>query len=138
MFVTGKPFQPSLIFVGKARNFPYSGVHFKCSTHVGSSLIHKHWTILEGIATDKPSSLLRTFVNYGRKKFFIIGPRSERNRRLFSEKQLIFPTELIHRKLLKRVFFQFFYIFLQKKLKKNSWLLSFRHRHEIKRRSVPW
>ncbi len=30
----------------------------------------KHWTRLEKIAKDKPSSLLRKFVNYGRKKFY--------------------------------------------------------------------
>jgi hypothetical protein len=38
------------------------------------SLSHKYSTRLESLARDKHSSLLRTFVNYGRKKFYIIGP----------------------------------------------------------------
>jgi len=28
--------------VGKARSLPLSGIHFRCSTQVGSSLTHKH------------------------------------------------------------------------------------------------
>jgi hypothetical protein len=36
-------------------------------------LAHKHKTRLAKLARDKHSSLLRTFVNYGRKKFYEIG-----------------------------------------------------------------
>ncbi len=36
---------------------------------------HKHLTKLEKIARGKPSSLLRTFENYGRKKFYNIDSR---------------------------------------------------------------
>jgi hypothetical protein len=43
-------------------------------TLVGSGLIHKHWTRLERLASDKCSSLLQKVVNYGRKKFYNIGP----------------------------------------------------------------
>jgi hypothetical protein len=59
VFVSGKPFQPSLMFVAKARNLPQSEVHLRCSTQVGSSF----------------TNIFRTFVIYGRKKFFTIGPR---------------------------------------------------------------
>jgi hypothetical protein len=38
------------------------------------SLTHKHWTRLNRLARDKPSSLLRKSVNYGRKKFYDTGP----------------------------------------------------------------
>ncbi len=39
-------------------------------------LIHKHYTRLERPARDKHSSLVQTFVNYGRKKFYKVGPLS--------------------------------------------------------------
>ena len=39
-------------------------------------LIHKHLTRLEKLARDKRSSLLRTFVNYGHKKLYNVGPKS--------------------------------------------------------------
>jgi len=42
---------------------------------MGSGLTCKHCTRLERLARDKRSCLLRTFVNYGRKKFYNIGPR---------------------------------------------------------------
>ncbi len=58
MFAPGKLFQPRLMFVGKARSLPLSGV-------LG-------W---KGLARDKHSSLLRILLNYRRKKFSNIGPR---------------------------------------------------------------
>jgi hypothetical protein len=36
----------------------------------------KRYTRLERLARDKHSSLLRTLINYGRKKFYNIGPRA--------------------------------------------------------------
>ena len=65
-----------------------------CST-LGQALgpTHKHQTRLERLARDERSSLLRIFVNDGRKKFYNIGPwpdhRSgdsgqDRNRPVFS------------------------------------------------------
>ncbi len=63
VFVLCKPFQPSVMFVGKARSLPQS-----------ASLTRKHSTRLERIAIDKHSSLLRKSVNYGRKKFYSTGP----------------------------------------------------------------
>ena len=44
-----------------------------CFTQVGSSLTHKHYTKLEKLAKDKPISLLRKLVNYGRKKSYNTG-----------------------------------------------------------------
>ncbi len=44
-----------------------------CSTRVGSSLFHKHQARLESIVSEKHSGLPRTFVNYGRKRFIIMG-----------------------------------------------------------------
>ncbi len=36
-----KPFQPSLMFVGKAKSTPLKGAFLMCSTWVGSNLSHK-------------------------------------------------------------------------------------------------
>jgi hypothetical protein len=66
-FVTGEPFQPSLMFVRKGGAYP-SGAH-KRSGALPTN-IRLSWKGLPG----KNSSLLRTFVNYGRKKFCNIGP----------------------------------------------------------------
>ncbi len=75
MFVPGKPFRPSLMFVGKAK--AYARVEqLKCTSLVlGPGLSYKHWTRLERLVRDKHSSLLRKFVNYDRKEFYNIGPR---------------------------------------------------------------
>ncbi len=70
MFVPGKPFQTSPMFMGKAtleRSF----------TRVGSSLLSNCKNRLERLDMDKHSSLLQKFVNCGCKKIFNIGPRSE-------------------------------------------------------------
>jgi hypothetical protein len=42
---------------------------------VGSGPTGKHYTLLERLARDKHSSLLRKSVNYGRKKDYSTGPR---------------------------------------------------------------
>jgi len=42
---------------------------------VDSGVTHNHYTRLEKLARDKHSSLLRTFVNYGHKKFYNVEPR---------------------------------------------------------------
>jgi hypothetical protein len=55
------------MFAGKAGAYP-SEASFRCST-LG------HWTGLERLARDKHSSLLRKFVNCGRKKFYRIWHR---------------------------------------------------------------
>ncbi len=38
VFVRGKPFKPSLMFVDKARGLPWGGASERCLTRVGSSL----------------------------------------------------------------------------------------------------
>jgi hypothetical protein len=48
VFVPGKPFQPSLMFVGEARSLPY-GAPEKCFTRVGS--IRLGWQGLPGTNT---------------------------------------------------------------------------------------
>jgi hypothetical protein len=72
----GKPFQPSLMFVGKARSQPKSGAPERYFTRAGSSLACKHYTRLERLATDKCYALFLKFVTYGCKKFYNIGPWS--------------------------------------------------------------
>jgi hypothetical protein len=70
MFVPGKRFQSSLIFVGKIGAY-LSEVPFRCST-LGYSpgFICEHKAKLEILAKIKNSSLLRTFVNYSHKQFY--------------------------------------------------------------------
>jgi hypothetical protein len=73
VFVFDKSFLPTLMFVGKAGAYPRVK-QLKCTTPGHS---YKHWTSLERPARDKHSSLSQNFVNYGRKKFYSIGPRLE-------------------------------------------------------------
>ncbi len=70
-FVTGKPFKPGLMFVGKSR-FYLCEAPFRSST-LGQAprLTHKHQTRMEEPARNKHSSLLHTWANYSCKK----GPR---------------------------------------------------------------
>ncbi len=72
MFVPGKPFQPSLMFVGKARSLPKSDAFERCFTLVGSGLNRKHWTRVKRFVRDKRSSLLQK----GSNKFYNIGPET--------------------------------------------------------------
>jgi hypothetical protein len=58
------------MFVGKAGAYPIEEP-LRYST---PGLAHKQQTSLESLARDKHSSLIRTFVNYGGKKFYNIGP----------------------------------------------------------------
>ncbi len=75
MFVPGRPFQLSLMFVVKARGLHKSGESERCFTWVGSPTL-KDKTRLERPDMDKHSSLFWTFVNYNR-KIFKHGPRTE-------------------------------------------------------------
>ena len=77
VFLPGKQLQPSLMFVSKAKAYP-SKTPFRFSLlGQASGLTHKRWPMLERPAMDKHSSLLRTFVIYGRKKFYNIDPRMQ-------------------------------------------------------------
>ncbi len=74
MFVHGKPLQPCLMFEGEAGAYPRMG-QMKCaSPGEAPRLTYQHWTILERSIRDEHCSLFQTFVNYGRKKFYNIGP----------------------------------------------------------------
>ncbi len=70
VIVAGKPFQPSLMFAGKAGAYT-NKAPFTCST-LGQTLrlTHKHQSRLKILTRDKHSSLLRISVNY--RQFFII------------------------------------------------------------------
>jgi hypothetical protein len=71
LFAPSKPFQRSLMFVGKDRSLPYSRAPERFFNWEGSCFTSKH---LAKACRDKHSCLLWTFVNNGRKKFYNIGP----------------------------------------------------------------
>ncbi len=76
VFDPRKPFQPSLIFVAKAKSQPY----LKCASLRQAPallLTHKHHSRLKMLARGKHSSLLQTLINYGRKTFYNTGPQSQ-------------------------------------------------------------
>jgi hypothetical protein len=76
VFVPCKPFQDTIAFEGKAGAYP-SETPLGCTTlEWAHGLAHKQMTRLERLARDKHFSLLRKFVIYVRKKFYIIGPKS--------------------------------------------------------------
>ncbi len=77
MFVSDRPFQPSLICVGVARSLTYSGASAMSFTYLDSDHTHKHQTKVEKLAGDKHSSLFKKFVNYGSKKFNKIGLKAQ-------------------------------------------------------------
>jgi len=74
VFVAGRTFQLSLMFVGK------TGTYLNVAPSRRSTLVwapdptHKYKTMLEMPARNKHSSLLQAFVNYVCKKVYIIGP----------------------------------------------------------------
>jgi hypothetical protein len=71
-----KHVQSSLMFDGKAGTYPREET-FSCSTlGLTPVLTHNLYIRLENPERGKHSSLLRTFVNYDRKKFYNIGPGS--------------------------------------------------------------
>jgi hypothetical protein len=71
VFTTGKPVQPSLMSVKKAGAYP-SGATKRSSPFRLLALPTNLF-----LASDIHSSFLRTFVNYGRKKFYNIGSRAQ-------------------------------------------------------------
>ncbi len=66
VFAPGRPFQPSVMFAGKARSLLYG--------RGGSCLSRKHYIRLEKLAKDKHSSLFYPFVSYGEKRICEYGP----------------------------------------------------------------
>ncbi len=100
MFVHGKLFQLSIIFASKARAY-LSGVSFRHSTlGWAPGFFCKHLTRPERPERDKHSSLLQTFVNDGRKKFYKIGPRG-----LYHKKSRVNNLQKINRFCSKLVSF---------------------------------
>jgi hypothetical protein len=71
-FVPGKPFQPNVMFAGKARSLP----------KLDYSDTHKHDAFLEIFPRDKHCSLFGRYINYGRKKFYNIGTRGRSGKKL--------------------------------------------------------
>ncbi len=58
------------------RSLPQSGARERFFIQgQAPGLTHKHYNRLIRLVRDKHSSLLQIFVNYGRKKFYNIGPR---------------------------------------------------------------
>jgi hypothetical protein len=55
----------------------YPRVEHPENTLVSSSLIRKQYTSIEMPAMNKRTTLLRTFANHGRNKFYNIGPRCD-------------------------------------------------------------
>jgi hypothetical protein len=74
VFVSGKPIQLSLLFVGEARILPESEAPERSFTWQGSGLTFKYYIRLERLAGDKHSSFLQKYVNYGCKKFIVHAP----------------------------------------------------------------
>ncbi len=72
MFVNGKPFQPSLMFVGKAGAYPIEEPFRCCTLGQASGLAHKQETRLERLTRDKHSNLLRNFINHRQKGFIAL------------------------------------------------------------------
>jgi hypothetical protein len=62
MYFRGKPFHPSLKFVGKTKSLPKMEVFERCSTQAGSCLTLNYKTRFERPARDKHSSLFGLFV----------------------------------------------------------------------------
>jgi hypothetical protein len=69
MFDPGRLFQPSLMFVDRGKEPTTSGAP--------KSLTQKQYNSLEKSARGNHSSLIRIFVNYGRKRLYTIGPCSK-------------------------------------------------------------
>ncbi len=61
------------MFEGKARVYPGEALFRSSTLGYAPGLTHKYYTELEWLAKDKHSSILKTFVNYGRKTFYKIG-----------------------------------------------------------------
>jgi hypothetical protein len=60
VFVPGKPYQPSLMFVGKPRSLPESGTPVRCFILVYGPT-HKRKTTRDRLARDKHPSLLACY-----------------------------------------------------------------------------
>jgi hypothetical protein len=74
VFVPGSPFQPSLMFVGEAKDLPLSGAPERCFAQVGFLPYPQTLDWAGRLAREKHSTLLQKPVIYGRKKFNSTSP----------------------------------------------------------------
>ncbi len=65
MFISGKPLQSILIFVGMPGAYPWV-------EHLNDESVGYDYTRVEKLAVNKHSSLFRTFVTYASEKFYNI------------------------------------------------------------------
>jgi len=75
VLVPGKAFQLGLIFVSKAGAYPRVEQLKRASLGQPPDVTCNRKTRLRRAVSDKHSSLLQKFINYGRKKFYSAGPR---------------------------------------------------------------
>jgi hypothetical protein len=73
VFVPAKPFQLSIMFMIKDGVY-LTEAPFMCST-LEKAPAQKQLNRLKKLARDEHARLLRKLVNYGRKKFYNIGPK---------------------------------------------------------------
>ncbi len=74
VFVTGRPYKPTLMFTGMARFYLF-GAPYRCSTPgLASSLTHKFQTWQEKPARNNHSNLLDPFVSYAEKNVVNMAP----------------------------------------------------------------
>jgi hypothetical protein len=59
LIIVGRPYQPSLMFVGKPGNQYKSGALERRFTRIGAGLIHKYMTRLEMLARNKHSKICK-------------------------------------------------------------------------------
>jgi len=62
------------MFASKARAYPSGAPQMSSTKRSALGLTYKPLTSLERLAANKHSSLLRTFVKYGRKRIYYIEP----------------------------------------------------------------
>jgi len=74
VFVPGKPFQPSLMLVGKAMSLPQSGAAVRGFTWVGTVLTRKHKSRLESFPRTNSLSYHKNAYITASKSFITLGP----------------------------------------------------------------
>ncbi len=89
-FFPGKHFQPSLMFMGNARNLPKCGIPEGCFTWIGCIFTNEHQIRLESTAGDKLYSLIQKFLNYGRKMYHKLGTRCRCYKTFYGRKLRLF------------------------------------------------
>ncbi len=73
MFVPGRPFQPSIVMVGKERSLPSCAASETCFTWLSTSLSQNIRLVLKGLTGTNTTA----FVNNRQEKFYHIGFRAK-------------------------------------------------------------